>query len=268
MKKTNIFLLSFMFIFILFTHDLKGIGISFMKKKSIITKIKYEKIQVNKLEDIYVERKGNFVFSELNIDLRKLSSIERKDAFIRLMLPSIKVIHKEISNNKRIVEILNKKKKYTLEEEKYLKDIFKKYKVKFKNFKTLESKMVIYPTSLILAQGGLESAWGTSRFFREGNNAFGIWSSSKSEPRIAAKSSRKAFTAHLRSYGTLKETVEDICMLMSRADAYKKVRQYINEEKDVYKIAEGLVKYSEEGRVYVKKIKRTLKYNNLEKYDK
>ena len=128
--------------------------------------------------------------------------------------------------------------------------------------------MVIYPTSLILAQGGLESAWGTSRFFREWNNAFGIWSSSKAEPRIAAKSSRKTFTAHLRSYETLKETVEDICMLVSRADAYKNLRYYINEGKNVYEIAEGLIRYSEEGKVYIKKIKGTLKYNDLEKYDK
>ncbi|MDP0493061.1 MAG: glucosaminidase domain-containing protein [Fusobacterium sp. JB021] len=267
MKEINKFLFSFIFVSLLFIQEEKCMG-SFFKKESIITDIKYEKIEVNKLEDIYSEREGDFVFSELNIDLRKLSVVKRKEAFIRLMLPSIKVVHKEILNNKRIVSILKSRENYTLEEEEYLKRIFKKYKVKYKDFKTLESKMVIYPTSLILAQGGLESAWGTSRFFREGNNAFGIWSSNKTEPRIAAKSSRKTFTAHLRSYGTLKETVEDICMLISRAEAYKKVRDYINEGENSYKIAEGLIRYSEEGRVYVKKIKGTLKYNHLEKYDK
>ncbi|MGO2118723.1 MAG: glucosaminidase domain-containing protein [Fusobacterium sp.] len=268
MKKATIFLLSFILIYILFVHRTEAIGIGFMRKKEVITKVKYKEIQVNQLEDIYVDRKEDFVFSKLNVDLRKLSPAKKKDAFINLMLPSIRIVHKEILNNRRIVENLKGKRKYSIEEEKYLKEIFKKYKVEFKNFDELESKMIIYPTSLILAQGGLESAWGTSRFFREGNNAFGIWSSKKNEERIAAKSSRKNFTAHLRSYKTLKETVEDICMLMSRADAYKKVRQHINEGTDAYTIADGLTKYSEEGKVYVNKIKRTLKYNKLEKYDK
>ena len=33
----------------------------------------------------------------------------------------------------------------------------------------------IVPLSLLIAQGAIESAWGTSRFAREGNNFFGIW---------------------------------------------------------------------------------------------
>lgn len=128
--------------------------------------------------------------------------------------------------------------------------------------------MIIYPTSLILTQGAIESAWGTSRFFREANNAFGIWSTNPNEPRIAAEGSRGNYKPHLKKYDTLKDTVEDITMVISRADAYKNVRKMIWQGKSAYEIVGGLTRYSEEGQEYVKKVRNTMRYNKFEKYDK
>jgi len=44
-----------------------------------------------------------------------------------------------------------------------------------------------HPRSIAIAQAALESAWGTSRFFREANNIFGIRPYHQNEPKIAAK---------------------------------------------------------------------------------
>lgn len=259
-KEKSFFVFLVLIVFMLFT----------MKSRSedIIKEIKYEKIQVNSIEDIYKKREGLFVFSHVNLDLKKMPAEKKKDVFIRLMLPSIEVVRAEILNNREIVKKLKVKENLSEKEKKYAQNLFRKYKVEYGQWDVLQSKMIIYPTSLILTQGAIESAWGTSRFFREANNAFGIWSTNPNEQRIAAEGSRGNYKPHLKKYDTLKDTVEDITMVISRADTYKSVRKMIWQGKSAYEIAGGLTRYSEEGQEYVKKVRNTMRYNKFEKYDK
>lgn len=199
--------------------------------------------------------------------MRKIPSEKRKDVFVKLLLPSIEVVQQEVLNNREIVKKLKVKKELTENEKIYAEKLFKKYRTEYGNWNELESKMIVYPASLILTQGAIESAWGTSRFFREANNAFGVWSTNPNEPRIAAKGSRGDFTPHLKKYDTLKDTVEDITLIISRSSAYTGARKMIWEGKSPYEIAGGLIKYSEEGKEYVRKVRSTLKYNNFHEYD-
>lgn len=238
--------------------------------ENILKKVEYKKIEINSVTDLYEKRdeEGLYVFSNEDFDLRKLSTEERKDAFVKLLLPAINVVHEEIKNDKEIVKKLSKKSELVEEEKKYCENIFNKYRVEYGNWQELESKMIIYPTSLILTQGALESAWGTSRFFREGNNIFGIWSTNPNEPRIAAKGVRdNGFVPHLKKYDTIKDSVADIVLTISRNDAYKKVRELVNNEKSAPEIAYGLIKYSEEGEEYIKKVRATMNKNDFLKYD-
>ena len=257
----NIFHFVFLLVVMLFTFS------SCSAQQRIITEVKYDKIVVNSVEDIYQKRDGLFVFSDINIDLRKIPSEKRKDVFVKLLLPSIEVVQQEVLNNREIVKKLKMKKELTESEKIYAEKLFKKYKTEYGNWNELESKMIVYPASLILTQGAIESAWGTSRFFREANNAFGVWSTNPNEPRIAAKGSRGDFTPHLKKYDTLKDTVEDITLIISRSSAYTGIRKMIWEGKSPYEIAGGLTKYSEEGKEYVRKVRSTLKYNNFHEYD-
>lgn len=257
----NIFHFVFLLVVMLFTFS------SCSAQQVIITEVKYDKIVVNSIEDVYQKRDGLFVFSDVNIDLRKIPSEKRKDVFVKLLLPSIEVVQQEVLNNREIVKKLKVKKELTEKEKIYAEKLFKKYRTEYGNWNELESKMIVYPASLILTQGAIESAWGTSRFFREANNAFGVWSTNPNEPRIAAKGSRGNFTPHLKKYDTLKDTVEDITLIISRSSAYTGARKMIWEGKSPYEIAGGLTKYSEEGKEYVRKVRSTLKYNNFHEYD-
>ena len=257
----NIFHFVFLLVVMLFTFS------SCSAQQRIITEVKYDKIVVNSVEDIYQKRDGLFVFSDINIDLRKIPSEKRKDVFVKLLLPSIEVVQQEVLNNREIVKKLKLKKELTENEKIYAEKLFKKYRTEYGKWNELESKMIVYPASLILTQGAIESAWGTSRFFREANNAFGVWSTNPNEPRIAAKGSRGDFTPHLKKYDTLKDTVEDITLIISRSSAYTGIRKMIWEGKSPYEIAGGLTKYSEEGKEYVRKVRSTLKYNNFYEYD-
>lgn len=257
----NIFHFIFLLVVMLFTFS------SCSAQQIIITEVKYDKIVVNSVEDVYQKRDGLFVFSDINIDLRKIPSEKRKDVFVKLLLPSIEVVQQEVLNNREIVKKLKVKKNLTENEKAYAEKLFKKYRTEYGKWNELESKMIVYPASLILTQGAIESAWGTSRFFREANNAFGVWSTNPNEPRIAAKGSRGDFTPHLKKYATLKDTVEDITLIISRSSAYTGARKMIWDGKSPYEIAGGLTKYSEEGNEYVRKVRSTLKYNNFHEYD-
>ena len=219
-------------------------------------------------EEIAQKEEENSEYIQKEVDLRELSSVERKKAFVDMLLPAINEVHEEIKENKAIVEKLAVKEELTPEEREFCEELFKTYKVEYGNWKELQGKMVIYPASLILTQGALESGWGTSRFFREGNNIFGMWSTNPNEPRIAANGVREnGFVPHLRKYDTIEESVKDIVMTISVSDAYKTVRKLLNEDKSPSKVASGLIKYSEEGTKYVEKVQKTLEYNEFEKYD-
>lgn len=249
-------------------QEIKKEEVKIEKPKYKLKKVTYRTIKIHNLKELNEKREGNYVYSDDGIDLRKLSGVKRKNAFIKLLLPGIKVVQKEIICERENIEYLSKIKNYTPEEKKYLVNIFSKYRVKYGDFKSLKSRLIVYPTSLILTQGAIESAWGTSRFFREGNNIFGIWSSNKNEPRIKAGQSRGKFTAYLRAYPNLKDCIGDLVLTLSRLNVYEPLRRAVNRGDSPSEIARYLNKYSEQGEVYVKKVQGVLNYNKFQQYDK
>ncbi|NOY63816.1 MAG: hypothetical protein GXO97_00220, partial [Nitrospirae bacterium] len=111
------------------------------------------------------------------VSLAHLPISKRKEAFIRIVLPSILIAEHEIKSERSRLEELIKKMKQgetlTKNEVTYIKRLFKKYRTN--NFKELLVRLNTHPPSIILAQAALESGWGSSRFFVEANNIFGIW---------------------------------------------------------------------------------------------
>lgn len=238
--------------------------------ESSIPKVEYKKVEVNSLEDIKKWKDSDelYVFTKINIDLSKLSPLKKKDTFVDILLPSIKVVNAEIENNRNIVKTLSQKTTLSEEEKKYAENLFKKYRVEYGDWEKLYSRLIIYPTSLILTQGAIESGWGTSRFFKEGNNLFGMWSTNPNEPRIPAKGVREnGFVPHLKKYDSVKGSVSDFVLNFSRNKAYTNLRKLLRENQPPQIVAEGLINYSEEKERYVKKVINTMNYNDFGKYD-
>ncbi len=228
----------------------------------------YKVIIPKNKEEILMKYEGAYVFDSRDIDLSNYSALTRKELFISLLLPSIDVVSKEVNWKKNRVLYLREEEKLSSEEETFLEDLYNSYKIEDKDIDKLISKMIMPPKSLIISQGALESGWGTSRFFEEGNNMFGIWSYDKSEPRIAAEGTREnGFKAHLKSYDSLKGSVEDYVLLISRNKAYKDLRSGIKAGEGSLQLAEYLGNYSELGDEYIKRVQRVITANDLMKYD-
>lgn len=216
--------------------------------------IKYKTIEVKTLKDLENKPNENHVYSLDGLDLKKLSIRSRKEVFISMLLPSIEIVNKEIDRDISIINILSKKNSHTPEEKKELDRIFNSYKVSVYNWSELKKRMIKYPTSLILSQAAIESGWGTSKVFKEKNNLFGM---------NAYKHTNRTY----KEYDSIKDSVKDFVLTLSRVNTYKSLRSKIHAGEPPEKIAHGLIGYSELKDAYIKKVQTMLRHNNFQKYD-
>ena len=126
-----------------------------------------------------------------------------------------------------------------------------------------------HPQSIVIAQAAMESAWGTSRFIKEANNIFGMWSINKNEPRIPAAEKRNGTkTIWLKKFDTLEDSIRAYYKLLATSKAYKQFRITRFQTDNPYEIAKKLNHYSELGEKYTKEVISIIKYNELTQYDK
>lgn len=233
------------------------------------TSSNYKIIYVDSPEDLKTkEKSNNYVYAVRKIDLKSYPVKEKKELFVNLMMPAIEISRNQILENKSLVKKIIKRGSIKNKEKDKLERLFDNYGIEDKDTKQLLEKMIVPPTSLILSQAALESGWGTSRFFREGNNVFGIWSYDSSDERMKAGETREnGFTAHLKKFSNLKEAVDAYILLISTGSAYESLRKGINRGENSEKLAKYLVKYSELGYSYTERIEKVIRVNDLEKYD-
>lgn len=198
-------------------------------------------------------------------DFNKIKGMSKRQAFISTLVPIIEDIKESIEKDRKRVEIIYEKDKNLLsdEEKEFLEQKFIAYKVKNKNIQDLLVKMILPPTSLIIAQASLESGWGSSRIAKEGNNLFGMKSSLK-DPNRAVKVGKKEY---YKKYETIGDSVADYVMTISRHNAYASLRSGINNGEGTLALVNYLSNYSELKGVYAKRLTQVVKSNNLEKHD-
>ncbi len=234
-----------------------------------LSKGMYKVIDLKKLSEVQPIKDRHsvprVVYSVDDVSLRGLEVSKKKKIFFEIMVPTAMIVVEEIEiEREKIKEMIDGKRK---KDEAYLAKKYKKYRVSNKNIRTLYKKMKPAPISILLSQGILESGWGTSRFFEEANNVFGVWSVDPSEPRIKAGEARTNKQVYLRKYPTLKESMADYMRLLARHKAYSKFREKLQVTNNYKVLVPRLDKYSEMGEVYTDRLIDTIKYNKLYEYD-
>lgn len=133
----------------------------------------------------------------------------------------------------------------------------------------LLKRMDEVPAALALAQAANESAWGTSRFAREANNLFGLWTYDKTQG--LAPLQRKPGTRHyVRRFADLRSSVRTYLHTLNVGRAYVELRglraemRAADEALDPLRLAGGLRRYSERGMAYVQEIRAVIRLNALE----
>jgi Bax protein len=203
------------------------------------------------------------------LDLQDLPVDEKKQKFYDIMLPAILVAKHNFEQKRERVYGLHMliSSGFTLrkKDQEYLNKLLKEFKAK--DSEELLSKLQLPPTSIILAQAAVESGWGTSRFFREAHNVFGIWSYRSNEPRVKALESRDGKGIYVRKYKNLAASIEDYLRLLARAGAYKYFRELCQQQEDPFQMLPGLLYYSELREGYVDKLAVVMRVNDLTVFD-
>jgi len=126
------------------------------------------------------------------------------------------------------------------------------------------------PPALALAQAANESGWGTSRFAREANNLFGVWTWDERKglmPRARAEGA----THYVRVYPDLQAAVRAYLHTLNVVEAYRTLRQRRLEMRrtgaplDSLLLAGALERYSARGADYVAELRAMIRGNGLDR---
>jgi Bax protein len=247
-------------------------GIIFLSKEVEKSVLLIDYVTVEKEEDIKIISDSlvePVLYTNVQL-LDDLNSEERKNRFIDITLPTILIYRYQLSQRRQRAESLKEdarhSRPWTSEDSLFMNEQFGKYNTK--NFDELIKRMYPPPVSLTLAQAAIESGWGSSRFFKEANNIFGVWSFNSSEERILANFSREGGqSVYLKKYENLLGSVEDYHLVLARGQQYSEFRDCISRSNNVFELIWYLRIYSEKRDQYVIMLRNIISSNDLLKYD-
>ncbi|MBL6449005.1 glucosaminidase domain-containing protein [Fulvivirga sp. 29W222] len=209
------------------------------------------------------------VLYDSKINFSKLTVQEKKEKFIEMLLPSVLLVKHNLAEERarigNIIWRMTNDKLINIEDRVFFDAKMTEFKAR--GPEDLYNRMATHPTSIVLAQAAIESGWGSSRFFNEANNIFGVWSYNPDEDRIMASQSRGSRPIFLRKYPDLRGSIRDYFLTLSRANAYGNYRKQRLKIKDPYQLTYFLKNYSELRYTYVSRLNMVMKKNNLTQYD-
>ncbi|WP_430520955.1 glucosaminidase domain-containing protein [Aliivibrio sp.] len=216
------------------------------------------------------------------LEMAVMSDVDtKKSDFFNSLLPAIDIenqrVEKERSTLFSMKARLDANKTITTQQSNIAESLANNYKFDIKEsgvdlswINEMLSRVDLIPAPLILSQGANESAWGTSRFAKEGNNFFGQWCYSKGCGIIPA-ARNEGSTHEVASFESPQQSVHAYFMNVNRNKAYSELRQIrkqlrtedpdASETRRANDLANGLMRYSERGHEYVSEIQAMIRHN-------
>jgi Bax protein len=133
-------------------------------------------------------------------------------------------------------------------------------------------RLDIIPADLALAQAAMESAWGRSRFAREGNNYFGQWCFSKGCGIVPEKRPAGA-RYEVQRFDSPAESVAGYMRNLNSHPRYTELRLIREkaraESADIsgQQLAGGLHGYSAIGDTYIRTLRVLIRANQFERFE-
>ena len=197
--------------------------------------------------------------------LATLEVSTKKQKFFDMILPAVLISKQRLEEKRERLAEIEAMATPDTKSKAWLKAQLKRYKAQ--DIKQLKVKLADHPTSIILAQAALETGWGTSRFFLEGNNIFGVWSFNPKEPRMRASQTREGKPIYVKRYGSLIEAVDDYFVTIARGGPYREFRKARIQTNDPLELIKHLNYYSEIGDEYVSRLRSLINRNKMVRFD-
>jgi Bax protein len=207
---------------------------------------------------------------------------ERKLAFFEFMIPLVQEENRKIlEKRERVLEIkeeLDTAGVLSRESLRDLSQLVKEYRFEDEALKPSEQieKLLLrvdkIPVSMALAQAATESAWGTSRFAKGGNNFFGQWCFREGCGQVPQARDEGA-RHEVARFASARESVRSYFRNINTHGAYRRMREMRASLREAGKhiagleLIRGLGSYSERGQEYVEELEQIIAGNQLSLLD-
>ena len=211
-------------------------------------------------------------------DLSRIrETAERKAVFFKTVLPLVLQVNEQILEDRKRLWDLNAALKTGTQlsavDRLWLAVMAARYGTRRGDVDALLSRHDMVPPSLALAQAATESAWGTSRFVKEGNAMFGEWTFAAKHDGIVPSQRSDGKTHRVRAFSTLYDSVSSYVTNLNKHRAYKEFRaaradmRAKGQTLDGMRLASALHRYSERGAAYVSELHAIISGNDLDLLD-
>ncbi|MDW7711113.1 MAG: glucosaminidase domain-containing protein [Deferrisomatales bacterium] len=221
-------------------------------------------------------------------DMDELDREAKKDAFFRALAPHVLAANRKIRADRArlrdVREHVRAGRNLTADQEDFLVRLADRYRVGEGGqgellargpeglLEELWGRADVVPPSLALAQGAIESAWGSSRFARLGNSLFGQWVFS-ADKGMAPLFREEGANYSVARFVDIAEAVEAYMHNLNTLWAYEEFRairkgmRETGQPLDPRALAEGLLLYSVRREEYVEEVRTVVRDNRLESFD-
>jgi len=207
-------------------------------------------------------------FTAADLDMSNLKDVtDKKKRFFDFMRP---IINDENNKVLALREKLLRAKKNNNKHD-FVAKVAEDYSIKNwtgskENWEKLLERVDAVALEVALAQSANESAWGQSRFAKQGNNFFGQWCYQKGCGLVPEK--RDKGTRHeVAKFKTVNDSVRSYIKNINTGRVYAPLRKVRREDREqgkpanAYNQAGGLIKYSQRREAYVKEIRSMIRVN-------
>ena len=209
-------------------------------------------------------------------DLGNKDGYERKQLFITAILPVVlEVNQRVVADRDQLLALRDKLAADPLNmspiERIWLDDLADRYETTPDRIDELVRRVDIVPPSMAIAQGGVESGWGTSFAARTGNALFG---QIQTVGRHSVDVPWKPGNGMPQPFSSVGEATEAYITNLNTHPAYAGFRsaraaaRERSEELEGYRLVGTLLRYSERGLEYVQFVRQIMRENDLHDFDK
>lgn len=203
------------------------------------------------------------------------SSKEKKDLFIKFLLPLILKKNEELKKDRlklQSIELkINTSVPLTDEEEKFLNIIKDTYKTESGEIKDILVKLDEMSVSMALGQAIQETGWGESRFLIQGNSIFAEWT--WGGEGMLPRARKDGLIHRVKTFPTLYDSVDSYANNLNRTRYYagfRKMRATLREQNKPFFgrwLMSSMIRYSTQKDVYILEVKKIIRDNNLDDFN-
>lgn len=209
-------------------------------------------------------------------DLNTKDGNERKSLFITAILPVVLEVNQRVLADREQLLYLRDKiaavpLRMTAIERIWLEDLADRYESSVDKLDELVRRVDIVPPSMAIAQGGVESGWGTSFAARNGNALFG---QIQTGGRHSVSVPWKPGAGMPQPFTDVGEATDAYITNLNTHPAYASFRaeraamRERGEHPEGYRLIGTLLRYSERGQAYVQFVRQIMRENELSDFDK